>query len=74
MAEIAAENDDIKKRVEVARLPLMYLKCKRNPANSKFDGTYKRFTDIIEREGITHFAEAGKPHIDDFHQQVINAE
>ena len=74
MAEIAAENDDIKKRVEVARLPLMYLKCKRDPVNSKFDGTYNRFTNIIEREGITHFAEAGKPHIDDFHQQVINAE
>ena len=73
-AEIAAENDDIKKRVEMARLPLMYLKCKRDPVNSKYDGTYERFTNIVEREGITHFAEAGKPHVEDFHQQVINAE
>ncbi len=73
-AEIAAENDEIKKRVELARLPLMYLKCKRSPMNSKYDGTYDRFNKIAEREGITHFAEAGQPHIDDFHQQINNAE
>ena len=67
------KNDEIKKRVEMARLPLMYLKCKRDPVNSKYDGTYKRFNNIIEREGITHFAEAGVPHIEDFHNQIKNA-
>ena len=72
-AEIAAENDEIKKRVEMARLPLMYLKCKRDPVNSKYDGTYKRFNSIVEREGITHFAEAGIPHIEDFHNQINNS-
>jgi len=72
-AEIAAENDKIKKRVEMARLPLMYLKCKRDPVNSKYDGTYERFNNIVEREGITHFAEAGVPHIEDFHYQIENA-
>lgn len=30
-AEIVVENDEIRKRVEMARLPLMYLKCMRNP-------------------------------------------
>lgn len=73
-AEIAAENEEIKKRVELARLPLMYLKCKRSPMNSKYDGTYDRFNGIVEREGITHFAEAGQPHIEDFHLQINNAE
>ena len=29
---------------------------------------------IVEREGITHYAEAGQTHIDAFHDQVINAE
>lgn len=73
-AEIVAENDKMKERVEMARLPLMYLKCKRYPVNSKYDGTYARFNKIVEREGITHFAEAGQTHIDAFNEQVINAE
>ena len=72
-AEIIAESDEIKKRVEMARLPLMYLKCKRDPVNSKYDGTFERFTNIVKREGITHFAEAGKPHKEAFINQVINA-
>ncbi len=72
-AEIVADNDEIKERVEMARLPLMYLKCKRYPVNSKYDGTYERFNKIVEREGITHFAEAGKPHIEDFHNAIKNA-
>lgn len=72
-AEIAAENKEIKERVEMARLPLMYLKCSRDPLNSKYDGTYERFKEIVKREGITHFAEAGKPHIEAFHKQIINA-
>ena len=72
-AETTAENEIIKKRVELARLPLMYLKCKRNPLNAKSDGTYNRFIEIVEREGITHFAEAGEPHIRDFHHQIKNA-
>ncbi|RLD75005.1 MAG: hypothetical protein DRJ07_18855, partial [Bacteroidetes bacterium] len=72
-AEAVAENDDFKKRVEMARLPLMYLKCKRDPVNSKYNGTFKRFTNIVEREGITHFSEPGKIQIEAFLQQVIQA-
>ncbi len=72
-AELISENDIIRKRVEMARLPLMYLKCKRAPLDSKYDGTYARFNEVVEREGITHFAEAGKAHMDAFHEQVKNA-
>jgi len=73
-AEIVADNDEILKRVELARLPLMFLKCKRDPVNSKQNGTYQRFNTIVEREGITHFAEVGKPNIDAFHDQMARAE
>ncbi|MCB9206369.1 MAG: DUF4838 domain-containing protein [Ignavibacteriales bacterium] len=72
-AEIIADNDEIKQRVEMARLPLLYLKCSRFPVNSKYDGTYDKFNEIVKREGITHFAEAGKPHIDAFHNFVNNS-
>ena len=72
-AIIVADNDEIKERVEMARLPLMYLKCSRFPVNSKYDGTYDKFNEIVEREGITHFAESGKPHMEAFHNYVNNA-
>lgn len=73
-AEVVAGSDVMKERVELARLPLMYLKCKRNPVVSKYDGTFDRLNKIVEREGITHFAERGKPHMDAFFEQVNNAE
>ncbi len=73
-AELVAGSDEITERVEMARLPLMYLKCKRDPVNSKYDGTYQRFNEIVKREGITHYAERGRPHIDAFHDQILNAE
>ena len=72
-AETIAENEEILERVELARLPLMFLKCKRSPVNSKQDGTFKQFKKIVEREGITHFAEVGKPNIDAFYQQMEEA-
>ena len=72
MAEIVAENYEIKARVEMARLPIMYLKCTLNPANSKYDGTYERLNKIIEREGITHISEKGKREIDKFHYRMKN--
>ena len=60
-------------RVEMARLPIMYLKCKRSPIEAKYDGTYQRFKQIVEREGITHYAERGKPHREAFHKKVEGA-
>ncbi len=73
IAEKVADNIDVKQRVELARLPLMYIKCRMDAVNAIYDGTYKRFNEIVEREGITHFAERGKPHIDDFHNRIKNA-
>ncbi len=69
-AERVADNEEIKRRVEMARLPLMYLKCKRTPSEAVYDGTYERFNQIVKREGITHFAEAGVPHMESFHRQM----
>ena len=73
-AQIVAENREILERVEMARLPLMYLKCKRDPVNAKQDGTYEHFMEIVEREGITHLAESGKPHFDAFNEQMLSVE
>lgn len=69
-AERVADNEEIRRRVEMARLPLMYLKCKRTPNEAVYDGTYERFNQIVKREGITHFAEAGVPHMESFHRQM----
>ncbi|RIJ48035.1 DUF4838 domain-containing protein [Maribellus luteus] len=73
-AERVADNDEILKRVEMARLPLMYLKCVKNPVEAKIDGTYDRFCRIVEREGITHLSERGDAYVKRFHENVKNAE
>ena len=65
-AERVADNPEILARVEMARLPLLFLKCKRTPKDAIRDGSYDRLLAIIEREGVTHFAEAGKPQQDAF--------
>lgn len=69
-AERVADNEDIRRRVEMARLPLLYLQCKRHPALARQDGTYARFQEIARREGVTHYAEAGEPHRRAFHAEV----
>lgn len=71
--EKVADNDDILRRVEMARLPLMYLKCQRNPVQAKYDGTYQNFRRIVKREGITHFAERGEPQRQAFYNMVESA-
>ncbi len=72
-AEAVADDEPIRRRVEMARLPLLYLKCQRSPALAKYDGTYDRFRAIVAREGITHYAESGAPQRDAFHQKVETA-
>ncbi len=69
-AETVADNEAVRRRVEMVRLPLMYLKCKRMPAEARRDGTYARFTAITEREGVIHYAEAGAPHREAFHKEM----
>ncbi|MBL7647714.1 MAG: DUF4838 domain-containing protein [Candidatus Hydrogenedentes bacterium] len=65
-AERVADNPEILARVEMARLPLLYLKCRRTPKDAIRDGSYDRLLKIIERENVTHFAEAGQPHLEAF--------
>lgn len=72
-AEAVADNAAVRQRVELARLPLLYLKCLRAPVTSKYDGTYERFRAIVDREGITHFAESGRPHREAFYQKMESA-
>ena len=69
-AEAVAPSDAILQRVEMARLPLLYLKCRRQPHDALRDGSYERFCAIAEREGITHYAEAGVPHRELFHTEI----
>lgn len=64
----AAENEEILHRVELASLPVLYLKCKRTPAIARYDGSYEKLCEIVEREKITHFAEGGE--IDNFHKAM----
>ena len=72
-AEKIADNTEVLHRVEMAYLPVLYLKCKRLPILSRQDGTYDQFCRIVKREGITHYAEAGETHKAAFHQTVENA-
>lgn len=66
-AEKVAETPEIRNRVEMTSLPVLYLKCKRDPQKAVNDGNYKRFCEIAEREGVTYYAESGKEHREAFH-------
>ena len=69
-AETVADSEEILHRVEMARLPLMYLKCKRFPNQSVRDKTYQRFCEITQREGVTYYAESGQSHREAFHNAM----
>ncbi len=71
-AEKVADNDEILRRVEMASLQILYLKCKRTPVMARNDGTYKKFRGIAKREGITSYAEA-RETLESFHNFVENA-
>jgi hypothetical protein len=68
-----AENDEILRRVEIASIPALYLKCSRTPVLAKYDGTYAKFCTIVKREGVTAYDEAGEPHRAAFHESVESA-
>ena len=68
-----ADNDEILRRVEMAYLQILYLKCKRTPVLAKYDGSYSRLCKIVKREGVHNYAEAGEPHRAAFHRTVENA-
>ncbi len=69
-AEIVADNADVLAHVELARLPLLYLKCRRNPEAAHRDGTYARFNAIAQREGVTHLAESAAAQLEAFRAEM----
>ena len=69
-AKKVADNVDVLHRVEMAELPVLYLKCRRQPEQSVIDGSYDRFCVVAEREQVTHYAESGGPHREAFHAQM----
>jgi len=69
-----ADDNEILHHVEMASLPILYLKCKLTPVIARNDGTYEKFRHIVKREGITHYAEYGEEsNMEDFHRMVENA-
>ena len=69
-AEKVADNTEILHRVEMAELPVLYLKCRQSPELAVYDGTYAKFNRIVQREGITHYAESGERNKTEFHQRM----
>jgi hypothetical protein len=55
MAEKAANSDEIIKRVELASLGVLYMKCIRTPALAREDGTYGKFSRIVDREKVINW-------------------
>ena len=70
-AKKVADNEETLRHVEMASLPILYLKCRRTPVLAKYDGTYDIFSKIAEREKVTYFSEAGGREA--FHSWVRNA-
>ena len=54
-AEKVADNDEIINRVELASLGVLYMKCIRNPVLAREDGTYEKFSRIVEREKVINW-------------------
>jgi len=72
-AKKVADNGEILKRVELASLPVLYLKCMRSPLLAKYDGSYASFCAIAEREGVAIYAEVGETHRISFHRFMESA-
>ncbi len=54
-AERAASNEDQIHRVELASLGVLYMKCIRTPVLAREDGTYEKFSRIVEREKVINW-------------------
>ena len=73
-AETVADTDAVRRRVELARLPLMFLKCKHTPAMAREDGTYARLRAIMARENVRLLSEGGEAHMQEFFREVEAAQ
>ena len=72
-ASKVAQNDEQLHRVELASLPVLYLKCCRTPVLAKYDGSYEKFCTIVKREKVTEYDEAGEVHRIAFHNFMESA-
>lgn len=54
-AERAATNEDQIHRVELASIGVLYMKCIRTPVLAREDGTYDKFSRIVEREKVINW-------------------
>jgi hypothetical protein len=73
-AEAVADTEAIRQRVELARLPLMFLECKHSPVAAREDGTYARLRAIMERERVTLLSEGGAAPMQAFFNEVETAQ
>lgn len=69
-AKIAADDIEISRRVDLATLPILFLKCKRSPETAAVDGTFDRFNSIINREGIKRISEYGED-LSSFRESIL---
>lgn len=67
-AESIADDPRILHRVELARLPLIYLKVRKNPSLAIQDGTYARLKEICIRENVTRLNE--QQAIEEFFKKI----
>jgi hypothetical protein len=73
-AERVADSPEIRRRVETARLPVMYLQCYRNPETAKHDGTYDRVRAVFERESIRSISDHPEDGVEEFHAMMMRVE
>ena len=73
-AERVADSPEIRRRVEMARLPIMYLKCHRTPAIAKGDGTYDRVKAIFARECVRYLSDDSEYGVEQFHGMMNGVE
>jgi hypothetical protein len=65
-AEELAENDQVLDRVQLDRLPIMYVKLRQGPevVGDEYGEVLERFENIARRSGVTHLRE-GSPDLDE---------
>ena len=74
-AQNVADNYQILRRVEVATLPVLFLKSSRSPSVARKDGTFEKFLEILEKEGKTRIHEYGAGNdLESWKKWVLNAE
>ncbi|MDP2336997.1 MAG: DUF4838 domain-containing protein [Bacteroidota bacterium] len=73
-AEKVANSDELIRRVELASIGILYMKCIRTPVLAREDGTYEKFSRIVEREKVINWMDTDfLEKTDAFHRMIKNA-